>query len=229
MLLFAAASTRDVVAELLGQYRARGGGPVRASFAASSTLAKQIAQGAPAALYLSAHPRWVDYLQQRGHLVPQSRADWASTRLVVIAPKGKGFGWRPDRPLAPAFAGRLAVGDPDHVPVGIYARQALSKLGWWKALAPRVVPAADTRAALAFVERGACAAGVVYEVDARRSARVTVVARLPAGAHDPITYQLVRVRGRGDADGPRRLQRFLLGPQARTTLARHGFAAGGRR
>jgi molybdate transport system substrate-binding protein len=192
----------------------------------------------------------VDYLARRGRLVPDTRRDWASTRLVLIAPRSQPFRWDARQPLAAAFEGRLAMGNPQHTPVGIYAKQALSRLGWWQGVEARVVPAADTRAALAFVERGACSAGVVYEVDARRSERVTIVARLPPEKHDPITYQLALIRGpragraTGSATGSaagratgratgsaaaRRLHRFLLGERARAILEGHGFVRGGQR
>jgi len=163
--VFAAASLSDVMAEIAGSVRPA---PVL-SFAASSTLARQIEQGAPADLFLSADEAWMDYLSARGLIAPDSRVRLLSNALVLIAPA--------DQPLRltiePGFAlaaalggGRLALADPEAVPAGRYARAALEHLGVWAVVEPRMVRAADVRGALRFVERGEAAAGIVYRTDA---------------------------------------------------------------
>jgi molybdate transport system substrate-binding protein len=123
-----------------------------------------------------------------------------------------------------AFRGRLALGDPSHVPAGIYARQALQWLGWWDRLADRLAPALDVRAALAYVERGECPAGVVYATDAAVSPRVEVIATLPEESHEKIVYPVAAVKGRASGD-VRRLLAFLRSKEAQKTFRKHGFTA----
>ena len=160
--IFAAASTTNAVTDLANAFERRGAIGVRPVFAASSTLAKQIAHGAPADLFLSASPAWMDYLDAKDALAPGSRVDLLSNRLVLIAPRDSGLSLtvEPGFPLAEALGGgRLAIGDPAHVPAGIYAKAALLSLGVWDAVGPRAAAAANVRAAMALVERGAAAAG----------------------------------------------------------------------
>ena len=158
LTMFAAASATDALDEIGRAYQAAGRDPVVFSFASSSNLAKQIENGAPAALFLSADERWMDYLATRDLIVPASRTDLLGNTLVLIAPADSNLSIeiKPGFELAKALGdGRLAVGDPDHVPAGIYAKAALEKLGVWKELSPKLARAEDVRGALAFVERGA--------------------------------------------------------------------------
>ena len=221
--VFAAASTTDAVQAVLTAFRkAHPRTDVRASFAASSTLAKQIARGAPADLYISANVAWMDYLADRGAIDPASRVDLLGNRLVLVAsPMSPVSG---DLAKLPEALGerRLAIGDPAHVPAGIYAKQALQALGLWEKVADRAAFAADVRAALALVGRGEAAAGIVYATDARISDRVKRVATLPADSHPPIHYPLARVDG---ADRPevRRLYDFLRSNEAQAIFRDHGF------
>ena len=221
LCLFAAASLTSALTEILPR---RSFPRARISFAGSSALARQIDAGAPADLFVSASPRWMDYLQERGRIEAGTRFDLLANRLVVIAPAASGLEVRP-RPgfdLAGAFRGRLAVGDPDHVPAGIYARQALQALGWWPALEPRLAPAPDVRAALLYVERGECEAGVVYATDAAISRRVRVAAELADSLHAPIRYPAAVVAGR-DSPAVRRLVRRLRSREAAEVFRAHGF------
>ena len=221
--VFAAASTTDAVQAVLTAFRkAHPRTDVRASFAASSTLAKQIARGAPADLYISANVAWMDYLADRGAIDPASRVDLLGNRLVLVAsPMSPVSG---DLAKLPEALGerRLAIGDPAHVPAGIYAKQALQALGFWEKVADRAAFAADVRAALALVGRGEAAAGIVYATDARISDRVKRVATLPADSHPPIHYPLARVAG---AAGPevRRLYDFFRSNEAQAIFRDHGF------
>ena len=150
--LFAAASTVDAIAAVARAYEAGGGAKVRTVFAASSTLARQIAQGAPADLYLSASTAWMDELEGRGVIEPGTRVDLLGNALVLIAPKHSAI----EISIAPGFAlvgalddRRLAIGDPAHVPAGIYAKAALTKLGVWPEVSARVAYLGDVRGALA--------------------------------------------------------------------------------
>ena len=217
--VFAAASLSSALAELSTHYEG-----MRLSIASSSTLAKQIAAGAPADIYFSANAEWMDYLQAHQHIEQDSRVDLLGNALVVIAPKGGAFAvrWARDFDLAGAFAGRLALGDPEHVPAGQYARQALETLGWWSVLKNRIAPAPDVRAALVYVERGECAAGLVYATDAAQSDRVITLATVPDSLHSPIVYPAAIVKGRARAQ-VRRLLAFFGSEKAAGIFRKHGF------
>lgn len=193
--IFAAASTTDTVQMVAKAYEVEGGVHVTCSFASSSTLAKQIENGAPADLFLCADEKWMDYLAKKQAIVPASRVDLLANTLVLIAPLGKaakvarvtvekGFA------IGEAFSGRLAIGDPTSVPAGMHAKEAFTNLGWWEALSGRLVPAADVRAALKLVELGEMDLGVVYATDAKASTKVTVVAAIPDALHAPICYPI---------------------------------------
>jgi molybdate transport system substrate-binding protein len=225
--LFAAASTIDAVAAAARAYEAGGGGRVRTVFAASSTLARQIAQGAPADLYLSASTAWMDELEGRGVLEPGSRIDLLGNTLVLIAPSRHPV----TLDIAPGFAlagalddRRLAMGDPAHVPAGIYARAALTRLGVWPEVSSRVAYLGDVRAALAMVDRGEAALGIVYASDVRNAARVQVVGKFPAGSHPAIVFPLAVVAGRGRAE-VLAFYEFLQTPRARALFEAQGFSA----
>lgn len=224
--VFAAASLADVLGELTAAWSARGGAPVRLSLAASSTLARQIEQGAPADLYLSANLAWMDRLEQAGLLDPASRRVLARGRLVLVAPA--------DSPLRagdvtallqalPAGA-RVALGDPAHVPAGIYAGAALETLGLGEIVARRSAHAADVRSALALVARGEAALGIVYETDAALTDRVRIVGAFPARTHPPIVYPAARLADAREPGAADALLAWLASAEARAVWRRHGFA-----
>ncbi len=229
--IFAAASTLEAVTAVARAYEASGRGTVRLVFAASSTLAQQIAAGAPADLFLSANTAWMDELERRGAIVPGTRVDLLGNALVLIAPRGSPL----DLEIAPGFAlagavndRRLAMGDPAHVPAGMYAKAALERLGVWSQVAGRAAFLSDVRAALMLVDRGEAAAGIVYASDARISARVRVVDTFPGTSHPPIVYPLAVVAGRRGA-AVMALYAYLRGAEARDLFRARGFAvaAGG--
>ena len=193
-------------------------------FAASSTLARQIEAGAPADVYASADLKWMDYLQARHKLVPDTRANLAGNTLVLIVPKGRRLAleMQPDFAIERVFATRLCMAEPATVPAGIYARQALQSLGWWTRLQGRVVGTDDVRTALAFVERGECALGIVYATDAAISARVEVAATFPAGSHDAIVYPVALIDGARLEARPF-LEYLSTAPEAQAAFTRYGF------
>lgn len=222
--VFAAASTTNAMQDVAAAFTQETGTVVTPSFASSSTLAKQIEQGAPAEVFVSANPKWMDYLEDAGLLVGDTRADLLGNALVLIAPA--------DSPLdnvtvdasldLAAFlaGGRVAVGDPDHVPAGQYARDALQNLGLWAVAEPALARGNDVRAALALVERGEVPLGIVYSTDAAISDGVKVVGTFPAGSHKPITYPVALVK---DTPAARDLLAFLGSPAAADIFARYGF------
>ncbi len=205
-------------------FEAASGHRVRASFAASSALARQIEAGAPAQLFVSADSDWMDYLEARKLLAPGTRSNLLENELVLIAPAASPASLR----IAPGFAigaalgtGRLAIADPDAVPAGKYARAALESLGVWREVEARTARAENVRAALAFVARGEAPLGIVYRTDALAETGVRVVDAFPAGSHPPIVYPVAALLRAPPA--ARELQRFFATPQARAIWLRHGF------
>lgn len=221
--VFAAASLTNAVTDLVKAYEAKSGIRVVANFAAASTLAKQIENGAPADLFMSADLKWMDYLVERKQIDAASRVELLGNALVVIAPTGKAFAFKAakDFPAEQAFAGRLAVGDPTNVPVGIYAKEAFIALGWWPWLENRLAPTADARAALRLVETGEVDCGVVYATDAKSSAKVEVIATIPGELHQPVRYPVAATANAGPA--ARAFLAYLIGPEARPVYERYGF------
>lgn len=221
--VFAAASLTHALNDIAVVWQRAGHPPPSLAYAASSALAKQIEAGAPADLFASADLSWMDYLEQRGKLEPGTRRQLLGNTLVLIVPKGRRFAvtMAAGFDFAAAFTGRLCSGQPELVPAGIYAREALQRLGWWTAIEPRLVGTDDVRGALAFVERGECAAGIVYASDARISRKVEVVAQFPATTHRPIVYPFAVVKG-----GRREARDFLdhlRSEHAVAIFAQHGF------
>lgn len=222
--VFAAASLTPALTAVAENWTQAGHAKPTLVFAGSSSLARQIEAGAPADLFVSADRSWMDYLQQRDRIDPSTRQDWLGNDLVLIAPMDRSFAVRMEAgfDLGAAFAGRLCTGEPGVVPVGTYAQQALTSLGWWPGLTSRVVGTEDVRTALAFVERGECAAGIVYATDAKSSNKVELLARFPASSHEPIIYPLALVR---DARPETTEFRDYLtqSTQARAVMERFGF------
>lgn len=226
LTVFAAASLTDAMKDVSALWVKQGHPALRMSFASSSTLAQQIAQGAPANIFASADEKWMDYLAQKNLIVADTRKNLLGNDLVLVVPADKPLHVTigPDFDLMKLLGanGRLAVGDPAHVPAGIYAEQALRKLGWWDRVAPRLARAEDVRAALLLVERGEAPAGIVYGTDAAVSKAVMVAGVFPAGSHEPVSYPFAVVKA-NDTPAARSLMTFLEGPQARTVFETRGF------
>ncbi|MGK6320650.1 molybdate ABC transporter substrate-binding protein [Sphingomonas sp. DT-204] len=226
-LVLAAASLQESMSAAADAWARSGHARPTISFAASSALARQAVAGAPADLFVSADQEWMDTLQQRGLLVPGSRADFLGNRLVLVAPRSSRAAVRlgPGVDLAGALGrGRLAMADPDAVPAGRYGKAALMRLGAWRGVEGRVARAENVRAALALVERGAAAMGVVYATDAAASRAVRVVAVFPAASHPPIRYPIALLRSSRSPDA-RAFRAFLLSARGKAIFARYGFAA----
>lgn len=226
LTMFAAASLTDALKEISGQWAKAGHQPLRMSFGSSSTLARQIDQGAPANVFASADEKWMDFLVGKGLIAPDTRKALLGNELVLVVPA--------DKPqhvtIGPGFDllalrgpnGRIATGDPAHVPVGIYAEQALKKMNLWQAVAPRLARTDDVRAALLLVERGEAPAGIVYATDAAASNGVMIAGTFPPDSHDPISYPFAVVKA-GDTPEARALLTFIAGPEARAVFVQRGF------
>lgn len=193
--VFAAASLANALTDIGLQYEKEKTTKIVHSFASSSTLAKQIENGAPADIFIAADTKWMNYLQDKKLINTASRKEFLGNKLVLIAPKGRGFNVKFDKSFdfSKSFDGRLCTGDIDSVPAGIYAKDSLVYLNWWDGIKTRIVGTQDVRGALAFVERGECAAGIVYETDAKISNKVEIVATFPEESHTPIVYPMAFV------------------------------------
>ena len=226
--VFAAASLTDAMKDMSGLWVQTGHQPLRLSFGASSTLARQIEQGAPATVFASADLKWMDYLAEKQLIVPDTRKNLLGNELVLIVGAGKPVQvtLKKGVDLLPLLGvdGRLATGDPKHVPVGIYAEQALKALGAWDAMQPRLARTEDVRAALLLVERGEAPLGIVYATDAAVSKGVKIAAAFPADSYDPVMYPFAVTKS-GDTAEARALLVFLGGPEARAAFVRRGFRA----
>ena len=224
LTVFAATSLKESFDEAAAAYQRATGTPVRVSYAASSALARQIAQGAPAQVFASADREWMDYLQQRGLVDAGSRHDLLGNRLVLVAARSGATAIDLSRPGAVAAAlgdGRLAIGQTSTVPAGKYGRAAMQSLGQWSGVASRLAESESVRAALMLVARGETPLGIVYASDAKAEPRVRVVATFPAASHPPIVYPVATTRGAPAS--ARGFIRWLSSPEARAIFERRGF------
>jgi molybdate transport system substrate-binding protein len=224
--VFAAASLTDAMKDISTKWAAAGHQPLSLSFGSSSTLARQIEQGAPANVFASADEKWMDYLADKKLIVPETRKDLLGNDLVLVVSADKPEHMTIDKNFdllqLLGANGRLATGDPAHVPVGIYAEQALKKLGLWDSVQPRLARTEDVRSALLLVERGEAPAGIVYATDAAVSKAVMVAGTFPADSHDPVSYPFAVTKS-GDNAEARALLTFLSSPPAREVFVQRGF------
>lgn len=224
--VFAAASLTNALQEIAAQYQQGKDVSIVTSFASSSTLARQIDQGAPADLFISADQKWMDYAIDKQAMVANTRYTLLGNQLVLVAPADSKLGQITIDAQTPwkklLDGGRLAVGDPDHVPAGIYAKESLQKLGAWQSVSPLMARANDVRAALALVERGEAPLGIVYGSDAVASKKVKVVGVFPADSHKPVEYPMAIVKGK-QSPAVDAFYDYLKGPQAATIFTRYGF------
>ncbi len=224
VIVFAAASLTNVLQELGDNFTKETSIPLKFSFAASSTLARQIENGAPADVFFSADLEWMDYLQNRKLIQVPTRHDLLGNRLVLVAPVDSALALKiaPNFPLAAVLGnGRLATGDPDGVPVGRYAREALTKLGVWNAVAPRLVRAENVRSALAFIDRGEAPLGIVYATDALADKKIRVIDVFPDDTHLPITYPIaLTIMAKSDAA---KFVAYVRGPSGNAAFRKYGF------
>jgi len=224
VLVFAAASLQTALDALPAAARTATGAEMRMSYAASSALARQIENGAPADVFISADLEWMDYLAERRLVRPESRFSLLGNRLVLIAPASAAVTLKigPGFPLASAVGReRLAVANPAGVPAGKYAKAALTSLGVWQGVARRLAPAENVRAALLLVARGEAPLGIVYRTDALAEPRVRIVDTFPESTHPPITYPIAMTPSASPAAA--RLVEFLRSSAARTVFESQGF------
>lgn len=225
--VFAAASLKNALDDTNAAFAKTTGIKVTASYAASSALAKQIEQGAPADVFISADLQWMDYLGERKLIRPDSRISLLGNKLVLIAPAdseignvtiGQGFD------IAKlAGSGRIAVADVNAVPAGRYAKAALEKLGAWAAAEPKLAQAENVRATLAFVARGETPIGIVYETDAKVEPKVKVIGAFPDSSYPQVTYP-VAAAAPATKQSVSQYLHFLRSPAAKTIFEKYGFS-----
>ena len=225
VLVFAAASLKNALDDITAQYQRDTGKHVRVSLAASSTLAKQIENGAPADIFISADLDWMDYLAKRNLIKPGTRKNLLGNRLVLIAPKDSSVQVKiqPGFPLAKMLAdGKLSMADTASVPCGKYGKASLEKLGVWPSVAGQVVQAENVRAALALVARKEAPLGIVYQTDVAAEPNVKVVGFFPEDTHPPIIYPVALIAESSNPDAAAFLA-YLESPKAKLLFEKQGF------
>lgn len=224
--IYAAASLTNAIGDIAKQYEQKNpNSKVVPVFGSSALLAKQIEAGAPADIFFSADEKWMNYLVNNNLIDVAGVKPLLGNQLVLISPKKQKFIYKPavGIRLANAFKGNLCTGQTESVPVGMYAKQSLIKLGEYDALKKRIVGVDDVRAALAFVERGECDAGIVYTTDAKISSKVAVVVSLPADSHHAIVYPAALTKQSSSTEAKKFFSYIQTSPQARATFLRYGF------
>jgi molybdate transport system substrate-binding protein len=226
VLFFAAASLKNALDEADAAYQKQSGTKIVASYAASGPLAKQIENGAPADLFISADLNWMNYLQERKLIKPDTRANLLGNILVLVGPKDSAVKVE----IGPGFAlaslignGRMAIGDPASVPAGQYAKEALTKLGVWDSVQGKLAPSADVRSALVLVSRGEAPLGIVYQTDVIADPGVKILAAFPPDSYPPIIYPIAQLTSSNKADAVKFLT-WLRSPAAAPYFEKQGFA-----
>jgi molybdate transport system substrate-binding protein len=218
--VFAAASLKTALDDIAQDYQVQSGDQITLAYAGSGALARQIQYGAPAQLFISAHPDWMDTLQDAGQIAPGSRVDLLGNHLVLIAPADAPA----DLSLSDRLGdhGRLAMGLLSAVPAGIYGQQALEHLGLWDQVAGRVAQVDNVRAALALVAVGQAPAGIVYGSDALAEPRVQVITRFGPDSHDPIRYPAALIHA-NPSPAAQKFLTHLQSPPVQARFQAHGF------
>ena len=225
VVIFAAASLKNALDDVCAQWQRETGKKAVVSYAASSALARQIEQGAPADVFVSADLDWMDYLQQRNLIKAETRSNLLGNKIVLVAPKGSYVAAK----IGPGFnlaallgSGRLAMADTKAVPAGKYGKSALESLGVWNSVQDKVAQAENVRAALLLVSRGEAPLGIVYETDAAADPNVRIVDAFPANTHPAIVYPVALTAGGVSPDAVALLA-YLRSAKARLLFEKQGF------
>lgn len=221
--VFAAASLTDSLKEIAGAFGKQSGETVVFNFGASSTLARQIEEGAPADIFFSADEAKMDDLESKGLILKATRKDRLSNSLVIVVASENGAPIKSPRDLAAGGIKRVALGDPQAVPIGVYAREYLQKLKLWDAIKPKVVATENVRAALAAVEAGNADASIVYKTDAAISKKVKVAFEVPVEEAPKITYPVAIVKNARELRVARKFLVYLNSEEAGNIFKKYGF------
>lgn len=221
--VFAAASLTNAVEDIIKSFQEETGIGVDANLASSSILAKQILVGAMPGVYISANAEWMDEVEKSGLLYKDSRIDLLSNTLVIITPKDSTLKVDSWQDLVLPKVKSIALGDPGHVPAGMYAKDSMINLKIWDTVEKKIIPTPDVRAALAYVEMGEVDCALVYVTDALISRKVTVRGTMPVESHSKIVYPAAIVNGTGNVNGAWKFMEFLSSIKAKNIFERHGF------
>lgn len=220
----AAISLKDTLVELQEVYAERNPAvKVRFNFGSSGALQKQIEEGAPVDVFISAGKKQVDELEKQRLLATGSRKDLLSNELVLVVAKQKETQIRAFSDLAGGAVEKMSIGNPETVPAGYYAREALDKMGLWEKVRGKLVLAKDVRQVLTYVDTGNVDAGLVYESDARTLKKGVKVAVAPGNSHAAIVYPMALLKNSKGAEEARDFMNFLAGPEAAAVFKQHGF------
>jgi molybdate transport system substrate-binding protein len=230
VIVFAAASLKNALDAIATQWQKETGNKAVISYAASSALARQIEQAAPAQMFISADPDWMDYVAQRSLIKPETRSNLLGNRIVLIAPNeiapkdgAQTIEMKPGLDLARVLGdGRLAMANVDAVPAGKYGKAALEKLGVWAGVSGKVAQAENVRAALLLVSRGEAPAGIVYQTDAAADPNVRIIGTFPEDAHPPIIYPVALTTSATNPDAAAFLA-YIKSGKAKPTFEAQGF------
>jgi molybdate transport system substrate-binding protein len=225
VLVFAAASLKNALDDVAGQWQRQTGKRVAISYAASNNLIRQIEQGAPADIFMSADLDWMDYGQQKNLIKPETRSNLLGNKIVLVAPKDSTLSIKVEQGFDLAGAlkgGRLAMGSVEAVPAGKYGKAALEKLGAWDSVRNSIAQAESVRAALLLVSRGETPLGIVYQTDAASEPAVRIVGTFPEDSHPPIVYPVALTKDSNNATAAD-LLKYIRSPAAKPAFEKHGF------
>jgi molybdate transport system substrate-binding protein len=225
VLVFAAASLKNALDDIAGQWQRETGKKVAISYAASNNLIKQIEQGAPADIFMSADVDWMDYGRQKNLIKPETRVNLLGNKIVLIAPKDSALSLKVEQGFDLSGAlkgGRLAMGNVDAVPAGKYGKAALEKLGAWDGVKSRIAQSESVRAALLLVSRGETPLGIVYQTDAASEPAVKIVGTFPEDTHPPIIYPVALTKDSNNAIAADFLK-YIRSPAAKPAFEKQGF------
>ena len=224
LVIFGAMSLTDALTEVSQRFGVVRNVKVYCNFAGSSTLQRQIEKGAPADVFISASPKQIDALQGEGLLYEDSRRVILSNRLVLVAPVNSPLAMTDAGMLAQDEIRRIAIGEPNSVPAGIYGREALTHLGVWSVIQPKLIPSADVRSTLAYVESGEVDVGIVYQTDAGLSKKVRIIYQFPDSSHSPIVYPAAVLRNTGHKVLAQAFLDYLQTAEVAAIFEKYGFS-----
>ena len=224
LFIFGAMSLTDALTEVSQRFGATRNVKVYCNFAGSSTLQRQIEKGAPADVFISASPKQIDALQREGLIYEDSRQAILNNRLVLIAPVDSSLSMVDVGTLSQDSIRRIAIGEPNSVPAGIYGREALTHLGIWDAVQPKLIPSTDVRSTLAYVESGEVDVGVVYQTDAAISRKVRIIYQFPDSSHSSIVYPAAVLRHTGHKILAQAFLEYLQTAEVAIIFEEYGFS-----
>lgn len=224
LVIFGAMSLTDSLTEVSQRFGAAQNVKVYCNFAGSSTLQRQIEKGAPADVFVSASPKQMDVLQQMGLIDEGSRQTILNNRLVLVTPLNSSLSMTDVGLLTQDSIRRIAISEPNSVPAGIYGREALTHLGVWDAVQPKLIPTADVRSTLAYVESGEVDLGIVYQTDAGLSKKVRVIYQFPDSSHSPIVYPAAVLRDTGHKVLAQAFLEYLQTAEVEAIFEKYGFS-----